>query len=216
MKNKHQAFTLIEIMIAVGIAGIIAVSALTPLVYTVKTLEDAQASWGVSSVTERFANRVFFDARHIIPLKDSESFRIQKTASGDDDNSALFLWSGSSVPSGGQPALVAYAFIDGFTTGREKPGIYRWEIRDIRAFLTKHSSGADRSDPSLVTTDMLKPEDGRLVTDKATALVFSVPGASKKDDWKKNYSGKLPSILKIEIKTDEKSYEYETRFPFTE
>lgn len=203
-------------MIAVGIAGIIAVSALTPLVFTVKALEDAQTSWGMSSKTERLANRIFFDAKNILPLSASESFRIQETTKMGRDGSVLFMYTKSSAVFGGQAALVVYAYIDDAMTDKKKPGIYRFEIKDIRGFLSKHGSGADKSDPALVTTEMLKPEDGKLMADKTEGIIFSVPGRTKNDDWKKNYKGDLPSVLKIEIKTEEKSYEYETRFPFTE
>ncbi|NMA33682.1 MAG: type II secretion system protein, partial [Clostridiaceae bacterium] len=44
--RRHEGFTLIEILLAVGLTGIIAVASLVPLVFTVQSLETVQKGWG--------------------------------------------------------------------------------------------------------------------------------------------------------------------------
>ena len=71
--KKQKGFTLIEILLAVGLVGIIAVAALAPLVFTVQSLETVQRDWGKSVKVMEAADRIFYDTRN---FAESSSFPI--------------------------------------------------------------------------------------------------------------------------------------------
>ena len=73
---RHKGFTLIEILLAVGLAGIIAVAALAPLVFTVQSLETVQKGWGKNIKVMETAERIFSDTRNFAR---SSSFPVFRT-----------------------------------------------------------------------------------------------------------------------------------------
>ena len=74
--KKQKGFTLIEIVLAVGLVGIISVAALAPLVFTVQSLEKVQKDWGKSIKTMGAAQKIFYDARN---FAQSNSFPVFRT-----------------------------------------------------------------------------------------------------------------------------------------
>lgn len=217
LKSKQRAFTLLEIIIVVGISGIIAVGALAPLSYTVRSLNFVQKQWHTQTSIERCVNRIFFEAKHTIPIYDASSVRIEcnEESMVDGKQGVLYMWCGSAAEVGESPYLVVYKYVGNDASAKNKTGVYCWKIRDIRGFLSQHDNSYIISNPNLVLSHMLKAEDGKLVLPNVKGIIFSVPsGTSTK--WKSSYSGNLPSVLRIEILTGEKNYVYENRFIFSQ
>ena len=60
-KKNREGFTLIEVLLVVGLVGVIASVALAPLVLTVRSLEDSQARWGRRHNVREAADAMFRD-----------------------------------------------------------------------------------------------------------------------------------------------------------
>lgn len=217
MKRGH-GFTLIEILLVVGLVGIIASAALAPLVFTVRSLEEAQADWGRSHSTSAAADRIYSDLRRVIPNPSFGGVKIiHKSGFGDLADDRLVMWSSAPKYEGREAGVVVYKVVrrDGFSAGNAKPGLYRWVKLNLqsRASVSGDLSAADADEPSgpmEIDTETLEPKDGRLILADAQGIGFFVRSG---DRWEQGYDGELPSILKTEIKMEKGLYSRTERFP---
>ena len=128
MCKASKAFTLIEIMLAVAIAGIIAATALAPLVFTVKSLEDAQKRWKISTKERAAADRIFNDVLSSVENPTFASFKIiHKDGMSIKNDDRLLVWTSSTAREGNPVSLVVYKIVphpmlDG---GNEQSGLFR-------------------------------------------------------------------------------------------
>ena len=95
MKNRRaRGFTLIEILLVVGLVGIIASAALAPLVVTVRSLEEAQARWGRRHNARDAADAMYRDLRLALRNPSFQSVRIiHEESLGNDADDRLVMWS---------------------------------------------------------------------------------------------------------------------------
>ena len=61
-------------MLVVGLIGIIATAALAPLVFTGRSLEEAQQRWGTSHNTAAAAEKIYSDVRRVVPNPSFSTF----------------------------------------------------------------------------------------------------------------------------------------------
>ncbi len=193
---RNRAFTLVEILVVVGIAGIIIVAAVTPLTYTVKTIRQAQKNFSASN-RERFViNQIFQDARETVNINASSPFRvIHQDELGSNANDTLLLWARTPSYEGRSMTCVAYKMLPKSVLGTDLPeGLYRWVL-----------SGDEQ--PDAVKEEDLKPEEGKLLLPGLTGIRFSV---MVKSEWVDDYEGSSPQALRIVLEKkegDEVSYE---------
>ena len=206
--KKQKGFTLIEILLAVGLVGIIAVAALAPLVFTVQSLETVQRDWGKSVKVMEAADRIFYDTRN---FAESSSFPIFRTVHKEGftvrEDDRLLVWSAAPVKENKAPGLIVYKIVSSSGLNKYKPGLYRWEIPGWRS--AAKGSG-EETGPTDLDTDSLKPEDGKMVLKDAEGLRFSVWSG---ESWADEYTGELPKAIRITITLNGRKQVYEDSLP---
>lgn len=192
MTTKLKAFTLIEILVAVMLTGILATLALAPVVVTVRRVVDTQTEYTDFAALSRTMNFIARDlnsamrmAPNVITINDHESL-------GGYDDDALLIMSTSpraqNMPSG----TVVYKVAEGgMLHGNIIPGLYRW------IFPGKV--------PNVIKVDTLNPEDAQLVLPNVSGFSVEIPRGSHEDDRQKRYSGSLPSGIYIKMVRGERS-----------
>ena len=204
--GRSGGFTLIEIMIAVSIAAIIAVTAFAPLLLTIRSLEDTQKTWKVEDKERDAARGIFDDVRNAFTDLKYNSCRIKRNSVlGTDDNTVLIIWSRTPLKKGVPASVVVYKTVAGSAFTDNSSGLYRWTVSTARK-----DSDEKSEDPTEIDTDILKPEAGKLLQKDVKSVTFSV---KDKKEWVKEYSGSLPSALKITFVYDKYKHEYEDWFP---
>lgn len=216
---RSRGFTLIEIMLVVGLVGIIAAGAVTPLIFTIRSMEEAQSRWGAQHNAADAAARLFSDVRRVIPNPSFNNFRIiHKTAFGSTGDDRLVIWSEAPKYEGKNVGVVVYKVIAKDAFNNAKPGLYRWVLVNVpsEASAETDASGdiketaSEPKTPMDTDTDRLDPKDGRLVLADAAGLSLYIWKDSK---WTQEYDGNLPKMLKLEIAMKDKTFTQTQRFP---
>ena len=186
MQTRHKAFTLIEILIAVMLTGLLTTLALAPVVITVRRVVETQEEYADLSALSRTLNFIQRDlsgavrlSPNVLTIQDHESLN------GNDDDVLMIMTTSPTVqnlPAG----TVVYRIAEGGILHSDIiPGLYRW------IFPGKL--------PNMIKTDTLDPEEAQLVLPDVNEFCVEVPTGSHKDDRKKDYMGQLPSGIYIKI-----------------
>lgn len=237
--KKHRGFTLIEIMLTVGLIGVISTTALAPLVFTVRSLEEAQKRWGVSHNTEYVFDKIFSDARRAVECRYFDNFRIvHKGGISLTNNDRLLIWSkGESVRNSenkkdktkkksffnnknkqaGNKAeevavgLIVYKVVEKNEFNGEKAGFYRWKLVNLSSENSVSGDFYDKNEsPIDIDTDKLDVKDAECLMPDATGVKFYAASGS---EWIEDYSGSLPRYLRAEIFVKDKSVSRAEKFP---
>ncbi|HQA54998.1 MAG TPA: prepilin-type N-terminal cleavage/methylation domain-containing protein [Synergistaceae bacterium] len=205
--RRHEGFTLIEILLAVGLTGIIAVASLVPLVFTVQSLETVQKGWGKDVKVMEAAERIFRDTRNFAQCGPFPVFRIvHKEGLTIREDDRLLIWSAAPVKENRAPGLVVYKIVSSSGLNKYKPGLYRWELPGWRP-----ADGSDKeTGPTALDTDNLRPEDGKMVLKDAEGLRLSVWSG---ESWSDEYTGELPKAMRITITLNGRKQVYEDSLP---
>ncbi|MDR0615479.1 MAG: type II secretion system protein [Synergistaceae bacterium] len=180
-----KAFTLVEVMIVAGIAGIIMVAGIAPLMYSVRLMSETRASFTEESRERTAINRMILDVRDATSAGEPRPFRLlhRDALSGPEDY--LVLW--TLTPSYSRLPLSAVVFgmpPESVLQGDYEKGLYRWLLSDDKR-------------PEEVTMDDLVPERGRLVLAGVENVEFKVLSDR---DWVDEYSGGIPQALRVVLK----------------
>lgn len=217
MKNSRaRGFTLIEILLAVGLVGIIATAALAPLVVTVRSLEEAQARWGRRHNARGAADAMYRDLRLAIRNPSFLSVKIiHEEKLGRDADDRIMIWSAAPKHEGKSAGVVVYRVMPENPFRSEAAGLYRWVICGQPSLHAQSGDvfgpeSADVPEPMDIDPDKLEAKDGELVLSTARGLRFYFPSG---DEWKRErYEGWIPQILRTEIVLTEGSYVRTERF----
>jgi prepilin-type N-terminal cleavage/methylation domain-containing protein len=193
-----KAFTLVEIMVVVGIAGVIMAVGVAPLVYSVRLMSETRAAFNEEN-RERYAiNGVLLDAREIITLNSSGSMRLLHRDEIGMPEDFLILW--TITPSYTRSPLGSVVFgapPKSVLNDEYEKGLYRWLLSDDRR-------------PEEITADDLTPERGRMVLAGVENVGF---WALIDGEWVNDYVGGMPQALRIFLKygddrgKEEKNYD---------
>ena len=206
--KKQKGFTLIEILFVVGLVGIIAATALAPIVFTVENLENAQKGWGNSVKVTEAAYKIFDDARNFAESSSFSIFRIvhrEGITTREDDR--LLVWSAAPVKENKVPGLIVYKIVTSSGLQKNEPGLYRWVIPGWK-FLPEN--GTKDEGPTGLDTDTLRVEEGKLLLKNAEGIRFSVWSG---ESWSDEYTGKLPRAMKVTITLNGRKNVYEDSLP---
>ena len=154
MKNRRaRGFTLIEILLVVGLVGIIASAALAPLVVTVRSLEEAQARWGRRHNARDAADAMYRDLRLALRNPSFQSVRIiHEESLGNDADDRLVMWSAAPKYEGKSAGVVVYRVLPEDSFSDDAPGLYRWVICGQPSL---HAQGSRRCTRSRATYSAL-------------------------------------------------------------
>ncbi len=202
-------------MLVVGLVGIIATAALAPLVFTIRSLEEAQRRWGASHNTAAAVEKIYSDIRRVIPNPSFSTFKIiHKSGLSAQADDRLVVWSAAPKYEGKNVGVVVYKVVTKGALNNAKPGLYRWVLANVPSVnaLSGDLSGnpSEPETPMEVNTDDLDPKEAKLVLAEAAGVRFYVWRDNK---WEQEYDGKLPRLLKTEVITKEGGYSHTERFP---
>lgn len=201
--GKKAGMALIEVLLAVGLVGIIAAAGLAPLIVTVRSLENAQARWGRRHNVPEAAEAIFRDLRHVIQNPSFDSVRIEhKERLSNEADDRILMWSLSPKFEDKGAALVVYKVVPEDSFSKDEPGLYRWVLFGRQPFEDMENETAET--PIEIDPDNLEADTGNLILSEAGGLRIYFP---KGEEWEqKDYSGDIPEILRIEILLEESSY----------
>ena len=184
--TQRRAFTLIEILVAVMLTGMLTTLALAPVAYTVRRVVETQNEYADLSALSRTMNFIIRDLSSAMRLSSNVITVVDHEAMGGNDEDILMIMSNSptaqNLPSG---TLVYKIEEGGIMHGNILPGLYRWIFPGQL--------------PNTIKYDTLNGEDGQLVLPGIDLFCVEVPEGSHEDDRRKEYSGQLPKGLYIKI-----------------
>ena len=192
MTNK--GFTLVEILVAVMLTGILTTLALAPVVVTVRRVVDTQQEYTDLAALSRTMNFITRDLNSAIRLAANVITVIDHEAIGGQEDDVLMVMSNSPVVQDLPSGTLVYKIAEGGVLhGNIIPGLYRW-IFPGKA-------------PNTIKHDKLNGEDGQLVLPYVKEFCVEVPSGTHEDERRKEYSGPLPIGVYIRIKRgDRNSY----------
>ena len=184
--TSRKAFTLIEILVAVMLTGMLMTFALAPVMVTVRRVVETQEEYADLSALSRVMNFIARDLNSAMRMSANVIMIIDHEAMGGNDDDALLIMSTSptaqNLPSG---TLVYKISEGGLMHNNAIAGLYRW-IFPGRL-------------PNSINVNTLDIEAGQLVLPGVNEFCVEIPTSSNEDDRRKEYSGQLPSGLYIKI-----------------
>lgn len=192
MMTKHRAFTLIEILIAVMLTGLLTTLALAPVVVTVRRVVETQEEYSNMSALSRTMNFIARDLSSAMRLSSNVITITDHEALGGYDDDALMIMSTSPTVQNLPAGTVVYKIAEGgIMHNNVIPGLYRWMFPGKM--------------PNVIKVDSLNAEEGQLVLPGVNEFCAEVPTSSKEDDRQKEYRGQLPAGIYIKIGRHDKS-----------
>ena len=190
--TQRRAFTLIEILVAVMLTGMLTTLALAPVAYTVRRVVETQNEYADLSALSRTMNFIIRDLSSAMRLSSNVITVVDHEAMGGNDEDILMIMSNSptaqNLPSG---TLVYKIEEGGIMHGNILPGLYRWIFPGQL--------------PNTIKYETLNGADGQLVLPGIDLFSVEIPEGSHEDDRQKEYSGQLPKGLYIKIGRNTKS-----------
>ena len=185
MMNKQKAFTLIEILIAVMLTGMLTTLALAPVVITVRRVVETQEEYSDMSALSRTMSFIAKDLSAAMRLSSNVITVIDHEALGGNDDDILMIMTTAPTVQNLPAGTVVYKLEDGGFMRNVIPGLYRWIFPGLM--------------PNLINTDTLNVENAQLVLPGVNEFCVEVPTGSHEDDRRKDYRGQLPAGLYIKI-----------------
>ena len=187
MTNRlREGFTLIEILVAVMLTGMLTTLALAPVVITVRRVVETQQEYSDMSALSRTLNFIARDissamrlSSNVLTIKDHEAM------GGKDDDILMVMSTSPSVQNLASGTIVYRIAEGGILHNDIIPGLYRW------IFPGKL--------PNAINTDTLDGEDGQLVLPGVDEFCVEIPEGTHEDDRRKEYTGQLPKGIYIKI-----------------
>lgn len=199
MKGRKTAFTLVEVLIVLGIAGIIFAAGIAPLMYTVRTMARTRDDFYSANLERNVLNRILQDIRGIAYMNSSVQVRVLEgdlTIGGEND--LLALWTTTPAYALLPMGTVVYGLPQkSVLTEEMKPGLYRWVLSQ-----------------DLGTGDF-PFED--LVPEAATILIPGLTGIDmqciRDVEWEEIYDGTLPLAYMVTFQYEDREKTYEAWLP---
>lgn len=196
---RRHGFTFIEILVSLGLIGVIAICAIAPMIFSIRNLNETQLESGETTAVNDVFNLICRDARSYLAT-DGSCFILKKRDHFGGKAADLFLFlSNNSIKSYGIAGVYIYALVEKNSLSLHQgiTGLYRW-----------YYPGKGPEDIDL--DSKLPLQDAELVLPDVTS--FRVEVYSNKA-WQSDYSGKLPQGIKIVIERNETTYDYIDWFP---
>ena len=180
--RRRAGFTLIEILIAVMLTGMVTSLALAPVVVTVRRVVELQTSTSGTLALSRALSFIGRDVAGTVRLT-KQAVRVedhQALGSQEDDILAVMTTSPTrqQMPAG----TVVYKIERGGSLRGVVPGLYRWVLPGKQV---------DEVEP-----EKLRGEDGQLVLPDVTGFSVEVPNGKERE---KKYEGALPAGLAVAL-----------------
>jgi prepilin-type N-terminal cleavage/methylation domain-containing protein len=197
LRRQKRAFTLIEILIAVALAGLVASLALAPVVYAVRQVVETEETYSDEAALRRTALFMAQDVAAGLRLVRVTMRVIAHEMLGGGNDDTLIVASAAPAKQNMAVGSVVYKLVQrSFMNDDALPGLYRWVLPGVL--------------PDAVKPGELEEKDGQLVVPYVTAMKLSVYRSS---DWVPDYEGRLPLAIRIALYRGEERGEYVFSFP---
>ena len=199
---KTKAFTLVEVLVAVALTGLIAALAFAPVVYVVRQVTETETGYSDETILRRTAMFMAQDVAAGLRLASTVVRVIDRKELGGEDDDTLIVASSAQTKQNLAAGSVVYRVVRwSFMNDKYVPGLYRWLLPGVL--------------PENVEYEKLQTENGQLVTPYVTELDVSV---FVPPEWVSDYGDKLPVGMKFVLsryRNGEKgeSVEYVFGFP---
>ena len=181
---RRTGFTLIEVMIAVMLTGMVTALALAPVVVTVRRVVELQRDYSDASALSRALAFIGRDAAAALRTAPVPVIVKDGRALGGGDDDVLIVMSASPARQDVAAGSLVYRIERGSPMRQDLlPGLYRWVL-----------SGKL---PTEVDLDKLRGEEGQLVLPGVTGFRVEVPVDG--EERRKEYKGPLPAGLFIAL-----------------
>lgn len=197
----RRGFTLIEILVATMLTGLLSALVIAPVAGVVRRVVDDRREYTdmtALNVALDFIGRDIFSAMRLSPT----ALRVvDNDALGGRADDVLMVMSSSPSAQGMSGGAVVYKVFGGggVMRGSVLPGLYRWVMPGIELDDIDH--------------EKLDPSEGQLVLPYADEFSVEIPTNSRRDDNRKEYSGGLPEGVYIIIGRGEINAETYITFP---
>jgi prepilin-type N-terminal cleavage/methylation domain-containing protein len=197
LRGRRTAFTLVEVLIAVTLTGLIASLALAPVVYAIRQVTETETAYSDEVALRRTAVFIAQDVMAGLRLAPTVIRVIDHQRLGGGDDDTLIVASAAPAKQYMAAGSLIYRVVQrSIMNERYVPGLYRWLLPGVL--------------PEDVDHEKLEEEDGQLIAPYITELNFSV---LEPPDWSDEYSGGLPRGMKFSLARGEERVEYVFGFP---
>ena len=197
----RSGLTLVELLVAVALMGILAVGAIAPLVLVVRRITDTETLFGGEASLRIAASSVVECAKGnlALPLKKTVALKIVRrdTLDGKADDTVV-VWGTAAMRQGLPPGSTVYKVArEGISKSKTLPiGLYRWFIAS--------------KTPDDIALDTLPPDAGQLVLEGVDGFSAEVWNAQ---EWSRTYVGEYPVGLRVTVARKEETSRYADWLP---
>ena len=197
----RSGLTLVELLVAVALMGILAVGAIAPLVLVVRRITDTETLFGGEASLRIAASSVVECAKGnlALPPKKTVALKIVRrdTLDGKADDTVV-VWGTAAMRQGLPPGSTVYKVArEGISKSKTLPiGLYRWFIAS--------------KTPDDIALDTLPPDAGQLVLEGVDGFSAEVWNAQ---EWSRTYVGEYPVGLRVTVARKEETSRYADWLP---
>ena len=184
------------------LTGLLTGLALAPVAGTVRRVVDTENDYADEAALSRTADFIARDVSMCMRLAPNTVMIKDHEALGSKADDCLMVLTVSPAKQGMTAGAVVYKVAEGgILHGDTIAGLYRWIIPGVEL--------------STIDPDKLKPEDAQLVLPGVEEFSAEIPSGNRRDDYRKEYSGRLPAGIFLSIRRGEgESGKYEGIFAF--
>lgn len=186
ISTRSRAFTFIEVLVTMVIIGVIATSAMIPMVFMVRQLEDTEKDLAGREGMRRAAGFISREITRISPVPDGPAMRVlRKDVLGGGREDLLLFWCSTSFYSGRPPGSVLYMISS--LPEKAGKGLYRYYFPSI----LPREMDLQKVDTKNIQRQLILPE--------VIEMSLSVWDGKK---WVDVFDGPYPGAVKIVLKRD--------------
>jgi len=180
---RKRAFTLVEVLVAVSLTGLVAALAMGPLTALVVRLEAVRRDYASGAALASVARSIASECRQSLPRGGKTPFRTLRGFSGERRSDTLAFWTAAPLARSTPSGTEVYALLEPgpFNEG-VAPGLYRWTFPGMT--------------PGEVDLTRLEPASAVLVVKNADRFEVEVFDGKA---WVEDYSGPLPAGISLKL-----------------
>jgi len=180
---RKRAFTLVEVLVAVSLTGLVAALAMGPLTALVVRLDAVRQDYASGAALSYAVRSIASECRQNLPRGGKTPFRTLRGGAGDRRSDTLAFWTAAPLARRSPSGTEVYALLEPgpFSEGMT-PGLYRWTFPGMT--------------PAEVDLARLEPVSAVLVVKNADRFEVEVFDGKA---WVEDYSGPLPAGISLKI-----------------